>query len=315
MDLHSINCFITIARKKSITKASHLLHITQPALTSKIKQMENEIGAKLFKRSRKGVELTKEGGYFLIRALRMTREFAGVNQENNLLPYDSSSTDLTNEKFKIGITRPLAPLLLTSLLSHCDQSITYDITVEFNKMIIDLVLFDELHMGIIRANSYHDDLVYLPLYKDELVMAGPKNESSKGDPFNTGSFLSEPFFLYDTSIPFRSNIIEILLNQFGRLPDKLQEVNDTFALISMVSCGLGHAILPLSFIPNTSIDHMNRYSIDRNISMLNENLPFTITRLGDHAELGHIHIIYSKSRENDDRLVAFRTNFTNVTYI
>ncbi|WP_077212966.1 LysR family transcriptional regulator [Bacillus dakarensis] len=308
MDLNSINCFITIAREKSITKASHLLHITQPALTSKLKQMENEIGAKLFKRSRQGVELTKEGGYFLIKALRMTREFAGVNQENNILPYDLS-TSLTNEKFKIGITRPLAPLLLSSLLSHCDPSITYDITVEFNEMIIDLVLFNELHMGIIRANSYLDDLVYLPLYKDELVMAGPKNEFTTGNPFNTGSFLSEPFFLYDSSIPFRSNIIEILLDRFGRLPEKVQEVNDTFALISMISCGLGYAILPLSFIPNTSIDQMNCYSIERNIRSLNDNLPFTVTRLGDQAALGHIHIIYSKSRENDDILDAFRRRF------
>src|SRR5437868_2515840 len=97
MDFSSLDCFLTIAREKSITKASQLLHITQPALTSKIKKLENEIGAQLLERSRQGVKLTIEGTHFLTKALKISYEYNQVYEEINKNKIETLSTYLNRQ--------------------------------------------------------------------------------------------------------------------------------------------------------------------------------------------------------------------------
>ena len=52
MDIRVLGYFLTIAREENITKAAALLHLTQPTLSRQLMQMEEELGVKLFKRSK-----------------------------------------------------------------------------------------------------------------------------------------------------------------------------------------------------------------------------------------------------------------------
>jgi transcriptional regulator, LysR family len=61
MNLDYLKAFYTTVNCNSISKASKLLHITQPALSMQIQHLENEFNATLLIRSNKGVELTEEG--------------------------------------------------------------------------------------------------------------------------------------------------------------------------------------------------------------------------------------------------------------
>lgn len=61
INLNSLKYFYEIASAKNITKASENLNVSQPALTKAIKQLESDLNAKLFTRSKKGVVLTEEG--------------------------------------------------------------------------------------------------------------------------------------------------------------------------------------------------------------------------------------------------------------
>ena len=51
MDIRVLNYFLMVAREENITKASQLLHITQPTLSRQLMQLEEELGVKLFQRS------------------------------------------------------------------------------------------------------------------------------------------------------------------------------------------------------------------------------------------------------------------------
>ena len=53
--------FLTVVREESITKASEVLHITQPTLSRQLAQMEEDIGVKLFDRGTRKIKLTNEG--------------------------------------------------------------------------------------------------------------------------------------------------------------------------------------------------------------------------------------------------------------
>lgn len=61
MEIRVLRYFLTVVREESITKASDVLHITQPTLSRQLAQMEEEIGVKLFDRGSRKIKLTSEG--------------------------------------------------------------------------------------------------------------------------------------------------------------------------------------------------------------------------------------------------------------
>ena len=58
MELDQLKTFIIVAEEKNMTKASERLFITQPALSTKLKLLEDELQVELFNRTSKGMELT-----------------------------------------------------------------------------------------------------------------------------------------------------------------------------------------------------------------------------------------------------------------
>ena len=61
VNLELYKIFALVAREKNITKASEILHISQPAVTNHIKNLESDLNIKLFNRTNHGIELTEEG--------------------------------------------------------------------------------------------------------------------------------------------------------------------------------------------------------------------------------------------------------------
>ena len=68
MTLTQINYFITIAEMKSLNKAAEQLYVSQPSLTTAIKELEKELGVTLLHRGGRGVALTNDGIEFLLYA-------------------------------------------------------------------------------------------------------------------------------------------------------------------------------------------------------------------------------------------------------
>lgn len=78
MTLTQLNYIITIARTGSINKAAEQLYISQPSLTSSIKELEKELGIILFNRSGRGVTLTGDGEEFLQYARQLYGQYESI---------------------------------------------------------------------------------------------------------------------------------------------------------------------------------------------------------------------------------------------
>jgi DNA-binding transcriptional LysR family regulator len=74
MSLDQIRTFVAIAQEGSMRRAAERLHLTQPPLSRQLASLEDELGARLFERVPKGMELAPAGRVFLAHAERILAE-------------------------------------------------------------------------------------------------------------------------------------------------------------------------------------------------------------------------------------------------
>ncbi len=113
MNTFQLECFLTVAETLNFAKAAQILNITQPAVTKNIKSLEDELNTRLFRRSTRNVELTREGkllindAQIIIRTSRRAKKrFSGNDEE--LTNFTIGVRLLSHIKF---LTEPLRELL------------------------------------------------------------------------------------------------------------------------------------------------------------------------------------------------------------
>ncbi len=93
MELRHLRYFVGVAETENVSRAALRLHVSQPALSAQIRDLEDEIGFQLFERTAKSVRLTKAGRAFLDEARAVWAELLEVNpdismmQREQALPY------------------------------------------------------------------------------------------------------------------------------------------------------------------------------------------------------------------------------------
>ena len=109
MDLKQLETFITVVEWDSFSEAAKRLYLTQPTISTHIKQIENELNAELLKRTTKKLELTPEGREFYNYAKAISRIMESMQDS-------FSKKSLTT--FNIGASSVPATYILPSLLTN-----------------------------------------------------------------------------------------------------------------------------------------------------------------------------------------------------
>lgn len=105
MDLRQLEYFVTVAAEQNFTRAAVRLHIVQSGLSASIRALEEELGAALFTRTTRRVDLTAAGRAFLIEARRVLAAAEGARQ------VVAQMQGLQRGRLSIGTIQGLAPLL------------------------------------------------------------------------------------------------------------------------------------------------------------------------------------------------------------
>lgn len=168
MKLEQIVYALEIARCGSISKATKNLLLTQPNLSSSIKNLEDDIGFKIFQRLPRGVSVTTKGTQFLEYAESICRDVENINaigsNSNSLTPINFS---LSTQSFSYIMDNFLA------LHSNYNSNITnFKIKHSHYFEVLDDVVRKQADIGIISISNEHMDL-WNKLFKSKNIEFNP----------------------------------------------------------------------------------------------------------------------------------------------
>ena len=177
MELRHFRYFIAVAEESSLGRAAHRLHVSQPALSQQISDLEDELGLKLFTRNSRGVELTEAGQAFLTAGRRV---LVAVEQAAE---HAHEAAKGERGRLVIGSLGAATISFLTGILARFrEQHPLVEITLlhMHNRAQVDAVLNGSIMLGIgfygyVLEEDEEEQVSTLLLLRGPIVIVCPKS--------------------------------------------------------------------------------------------------------------------------------------------
>ncbi|WP_077370057.1 selenium metabolism-associated LysR family transcriptional regulator [Anaerosalibacter sp. Marseille-P3206] len=258
MDLRQLETFLEVCKYKSFSKAADKLFITQPTVTSHIQNLEKELGTVLINRTGKNMSLTQTGNILFKYALDIinTCEMAKFDLSsyrgkiNGHLDISSSSVP----------RQYLLPKILKEFISIYPD-VTFSLKDKDSKQVIKSILSWETDFGIVGAMYPSNNLEYIELMEDRLLLVTANNENF---PYNNFETL-ELDILFKENLIFREKgsgtreLLEKTLKSNNISSSSLKilaYIEDTETIKNLISLGAG-----VSFLSERTVQ--DKYSLER----------------------------------------------------
>lgn len=240
MQLQQVEGFLEIARHGTLTRAAEALYVTQPALSARLQGLEAELGVALFRRSRRGMELTDAGRAFLPYAERAVGAL-GDGRELIAELVRGGAGELS-----IGAAPAISTYVLPALLVRFTErhpNVHLSVRTGHSEEIVDLAIRNEIGIGLVRRIR-HPLLEARPLYDDELVLVARPGHPFAADGTVPLERVAEArLILFDRTSSYY-DLTNALFRQAGVAPRGVMELDNIDAAKQMVCEGLGVALLP-----------------------------------------------------------------------
>jgi LysR family transcriptional regulator, carnitine catabolism transcriptional activator len=242
-ELRHIEAFLAVARLGHFTRAAAALHVSQPALTVQIRQLEAALGVRLFDRNNRRVALTQAGRDLVAPLERISLDVASVVQHAHDL--SAHRHGVVTVAALPSVAAGLLPRAIRAL-ADAHQGIVVRVRDAIAGRVVELVRSGEADFGIGSLIRPDPELVVTPLFTDRLCAFAPADHPlAQKRRVRLRDVGAHPLILtgQDTSV---RQIVERTLAAV-RLPVQVaQEATYMTTAIGMVQAGLGIAILPES---------------------------------------------------------------------
>ena len=268
MNLDQIRNFYEVAVHRSFTLAAEKLFRTQPAISTQVRMLEEELGEKLFDRIGKKVCLTQAGELLFGYAERLLR----LHDEAKLAITELNASP--RGKILIGANEATCLYVLPQLFALFKEKypeVQISIYRNFSKKVVDKILENQLDFGIVTLPVPDRDLHVMPIAEDELwLITSPGHPLADRTTVALEDVVSYPFIFHKAG-----TTRERLVKQLGPLWEKMNismELASIETIKKFVSIGMGISIVPKSYVS----DEMERGTL-RLVRMRNFKL---IRKLG-----------------------------------
>lgn len=240
VSLDRIHTLVEVSRRGAITEAARALGLTQPALTRRIQQLEEEFGTPLLSRSRRGVALTElgrlveeEGRQLLERYARLKETVrAHLRLETGTVRMGGGAT---------AVSYLLPDVIRRFRVRHPD--IVFRLKEAGSREIEEDVAREELELGIVTLPLEHKELKAAPLLQDRIVLvASPDHPLAHRKRVPAAALENEPLVGFEAGSAIR-RLIDRALEQRGVRMRVVMELRSIQSILRMVSLGHGLAFV------------------------------------------------------------------------
>lgn len=238
-----LQVFHTVARLLSFTKAAEELHMTQPAVTFQVRQLEEQFNTRLFDRTHNRISLTDAGKRVFEYAERIFQLYSELDNSIREITGDISGVLI------LGASTTIAEYMLPVLLGdfkHKHPEVTIRLKVANTDGIVSQVENNEIDLGVVEAPVNNRNLVVEECRTDHLVLiVPPGHQLAKEKSVSLKRIIDYPFICREEGSGTREVMIESMQTA-GVDPTDLRiamELGSLEAIKGAVESGMGVSIL------------------------------------------------------------------------
>jgi LysR family hydrogen peroxide-inducible transcriptional activator len=241
MTLTELKYAVAVADTRHFGQAAERCFVSQPSLSAAVKNLEEELGVKLFERGKRGVFLTEAGEQIVAQARRALEEAERVKTVAR------QGRDPLKGVLRLGIIHTIAPYLLPELvgaLRRVAPDMPLDVEENTTATLDGMLKAGELDALILALPYEGPAIETVPLYEEEFQVIAParhalaRKKSIEVEELDAGELLLLP-----VGHCFRDQILDAC-REFSRPPAAGRQGNSLETLRSMVASGLGVTVLP-----------------------------------------------------------------------
>lgn len=240
MSIRHMLIFRTVCEMEfNMTKAAEKLHMTQPAVSLAIKELEAHYDVKLFDRIGRRLMITEVGQYFLQNTNQILNLFNDM--ENGLYDWKNQGSLRIGASLTIG-TQLLPEYVKEFIIQH--PRIDVHVMVEPSNNIEAKIIKNEIDFALIEGIPHHPALESEAYMDDYLSVICPIDSKWKQDEeIGLEEFVSQRFILREPGSGTRE-VFDLAMNEVGVVITPSWEAMSTGSLVNAVINGLGIAVLP-----------------------------------------------------------------------
>ena len=246
MELRHLRYFVAVAEQKGFREASRFLHVSQPAISKTLTQLEQELGTKLFARSGRTVRLTPQGEVFYEETLRTLKQSDHAAEAAQRAARGEIGTltlgfcSVATAGFLPSIVRRYKELLPGVRLLFREMDPTQQ-EAAFSQ--------GEIDVGITRppfAKKLARELDVKTILREPLLVAVPESHPVTARKMNVENLSEEPFILFHRDgAPTVHDAILGMCQKRGFAPKVAYESDNMQTTFTLVAGGQGVAIVPM----------------------------------------------------------------------
>lgn len=241
MTIRHLRIFLEVCRTGSATRAAETLHMTQPAVSRALREMEEYYGVRLFDRFRRRLAVTDAGRGLYGQALRIVDSFDSL--ERSLRDGDAAGL------LRVGAGVTIGNFLLPAAAKEFQAghpAIRLQVLVARGEALRSALLENRLDLALLEMPVRDAELTAEPFASDRMVLVTPPGHPLLSQAEVSLADLSRvPLLLREEGSAVRSALDGIFAAR-GLVPQPLWESSSTQALLRAVNAGLGVSVLPES---------------------------------------------------------------------
>ncbi|MFM2481888.1 LysR family transcriptional regulator [Celerinatantimonas sp. YJH-8] len=238
-----LEAFLAVAELGSFTQASEQLHMTQPALSHQIRQLEDSLRIQLFERTTRKVQLTAAGHMFLPAAERVISRLQSGLSDMHALAAGRSGRVSFAALLTVGAS--LVPAAMANFQQRYPQ-VALEYIEESDEPIYQQVLNGDIDFGIGARPRQIEEVEFVPIYQDYLhFVCSPRHPLANREEVSWQEIVRYPFIAMKQGTSMR----QLMEKGFAMTSEPLLPVQTAIyqsTILGMVACDLGISVLPSS---------------------------------------------------------------------